>query len=786
LGGKLPDTHETIEVDGITIEPVGTLEIFHIAESIREDEKRSPAVNIIHILLAIYASGSAGRDMLASFGLKISLIPGAAASEGLAIRASYQDQQFKLPVALSHHARSAIQSIARAVTLERLVVSVLTEGGGAAVRQLGIGDGVDWPTLQSPRRVIDEEKLPATPPKPFTPTYSSMSDPLDPANVVKSVLDEADQRAAAVIRAASYISAQRQCANFEPSDLLLATFYVGGVLARRVFIAGNVSQESLKTGYERIGLPFVPMEQSGAWRKTEPQVPSKEAAEILWRAFRFFHDKRKVEPQAGNIDVSAAKVLVVDDHSDNVELVTARLESWGYSTMSAADGQEALDVVETTIPDLILLDIMMPKIDGIEVARRIKANPDLPFIPIIMVTALDSTENKVEGLEAGADDYIVKPIDFPELKARVRAMLRIKEASGLDGNHTLRRAAALPDFGPIDILHSLIDADPHAPHPLGPRRPRMLTEVMTIVSDAAAARKETGRACSECGSLLPEQRDRTTRAPTMLCTRCLSASLDLSGEWTHIKRSISFPPEYQDAGWRLVHDFAEFVREQFPDSASKIRVEQEGLTVRLFVETPESEVSLIEESLQEYARFLAGDATLAGTMPSASSLEDRRMRTLFELTALRLRGEGTTETGEVVDSAVSRLDAMLRALTRQGDLTNRSLERVDDMFAYVGKNLQAQTALQDQLAAALIDSRRDREAESVLVGLVRALMPRTPDKDKIRELIARLEILKPTHLGLRELLPGIGAVPGDDLYARSFGLPNRVAQRELPPTTGKE
>src|SRR3954462_5222977 len=123
---------------------------------------------------------------------------------------------------------------------------------------------------------------------------------------------------------------------------------------------------------------------------------------------------------------TSARILIVDDHEDNVELLRARLESWGFQTLSAKDGAEALSTIENTLPDLVLLDIMMPKIDGIEVARRVKNNPDLPFIPIIMQTALDSTENKVEGLEAGADDYITKPIDFPELKARLRSMLRIK------------------------------------------------------------------------------------------------------------------------------------------------------------------------------------------------------------------------------------------------------------------------------------------------------------------------------------------------------------------------
>jgi PleD family two-component response regulator len=121
-----------------------------------------------------------------------------------------------------------------------------------------------------------------------------------------------------------------------------------------------------------------------------------------------------------------ARILIVDDHEDNIELLRARLDAWGFATQSAADGEQALRQIEDSPPDLILLDVMMPKIDGMEVARRVKGNPSLPFIPIIMQTALDATENKVEGLEAGADDYITKPIDFAELKARVNSMLRIK------------------------------------------------------------------------------------------------------------------------------------------------------------------------------------------------------------------------------------------------------------------------------------------------------------------------------------------------------------------------
>jgi diguanylate cyclase (GGDEF)-like protein len=92
----------------------------------------------------------------------------------------------------------------------------------------------------------------------------------------------------------------------------------------------------------------------------------------------------------------------------------------------ANDGQAALEQVDRVCPDLILLDVMMPKMDGMEVVRRLKSNPNLPFIPVIMQTALDSTENKVEGLDAGADDYITKPINFAELEARVNSLLRIK------------------------------------------------------------------------------------------------------------------------------------------------------------------------------------------------------------------------------------------------------------------------------------------------------------------------------------------------------------------------
>jgi diguanylate cyclase (GGDEF)-like protein len=131
------------------------------------------------------------------------------------------------------------------------------------------------------------------------------------------------------------------------------------------------------------------------------------------------------EPQGGGGD--KRRILVVDDHEDNVEVLRARLEARGYDVRGANSGQEALDTVAEWIPDLILLDVMMPDMDGLEVVSRLKADRKLPFIPVIMQTALDSTERMVAGLEAGADDYVTKPINFAELEARVRSLLRIKK-----------------------------------------------------------------------------------------------------------------------------------------------------------------------------------------------------------------------------------------------------------------------------------------------------------------------------------------------------------------------
>ena len=119
-------------------------------------------------------------------------------------------------------------------------------------------------------------------------------------------------------------------------------------------------------------------------------------------------------------------ILVVDDNEANVDILRTRLVHQGYDVIAAFDGHAALDRAKADRPDLILLDVMMPGLDGLEVASRLKSDPGLPFMPVIHVTAKAASADVVRGLEAGADDYLTKPIDHAALIARVRAMLRIK------------------------------------------------------------------------------------------------------------------------------------------------------------------------------------------------------------------------------------------------------------------------------------------------------------------------------------------------------------------------
>jgi class 3 adenylate cyclase/CheY-like chemotaxis protein len=122
-----------------------------------------------------------------------------------------------------------------------------------------------------------------------------------------------------------------------------------------------------------------------------------------------------------------AKILVVDDTPRNVKLLADLLSVKGYSVLTAVSGPEALDKLEAEPPDLVLLDVVMPEMSGYEVCRQIRNNLATQMLPVVMVTALDPGEERIKGIEAGADDFLTKPINQAELIARVKSLLRIKE-----------------------------------------------------------------------------------------------------------------------------------------------------------------------------------------------------------------------------------------------------------------------------------------------------------------------------------------------------------------------
>jgi DNA-binding response OmpR family regulator len=157
-----------------------------------------------------------------------------------------------------------------------------------------------------------------------------------------------------------------------------------------------------------------------------------------------------------------SKILIVDDSELNVDLLEQSLEMMGHDTVSAYDGQEALEKVAEEAPDLILLDVMMPIMDGFEVCERVKNNPETQLTPIIIMTALGDVDDRVRGIEAGADDFLTKPVNNRELEARIETALRLKEAmeskiakAGQLGKHY---AAFVPD-----MVKRRIDENPDQP-----------------------------------------------------------------------------------------------------------------------------------------------------------------------------------------------------------------------------------------------------------------------------------------------------------------------------------
>ncbi len=145
------------------------------------------------------------------------------------------------------------------------------------------------------------------------------------------------------------------------------------------------------------------------------------------------------------------QILIAEDDTNIAELVKIILEAKGYSTVWAKDGREALKIAEDSIPDLILLDVMMPKLNGYEVLKLLKENEGLQHIPVIFLTVKGETDSKVVGLRMGGHDYITKPFDLDELIARVEAALRIKD----EHDHLREVNQRLSELSMTDPLTSL-------------------------------------------------------------------------------------------------------------------------------------------------------------------------------------------------------------------------------------------------------------------------------------------------------------------------------------------
>lgn len=155
--------------------------------------------------------------------------------------------------------------------------------------------------------------------------------------------------------------------------------------------------------------------------------------------------------------MSEERILAIEDEADILEVIEYNLDREGYDVMTSKNGEKGLELIRENYPDLVLLDLMLPDLDGLEVCRRIRSDEDIKHIPVIMVTAKDTESEVVLGLGVGADDYVTKPFNPKELVARVKAVLRRRRMEPEGEESTMER-------GPLTIIPGrhkvLVDGDP--------------------------------------------------------------------------------------------------------------------------------------------------------------------------------------------------------------------------------------------------------------------------------------------------------------------------------------
>src|SRR6187402_3029152 len=192
----------------------------------------------------------------------------------------------------------------------------------------------------------------------------------------------------------------------------------------------------------------------------------------------------------------SARILVVDDIPANVKLLEARLSAEYFDVITASNGAQALETCARSECDLILLDVMMPEMDGFEVCRRLKANPRTSHVPVLMITALDQPSDRVQGLEVGADDFLTKPVDDIQLMARVKSLVRLKALTDeLRARAQTGQEIAIEDaMRATDSIHSeggrilVVDVDPrHAERIRGYLAPQNHVDTLSNPADAVLA-----------------------------------------------------------------------------------------------------------------------------------------------------------------------------------------------------------------------------------------------------------------------------------------------------------
>ena len=254
---------------------------------------------------------------------------------------------------------------------------------------------------------------------------------------------------------------------------------------------------------------------------------------------------------------SKSKILIVDDEVDTVELLRKRLRFDGYDTLEAYDGPECLRQAVEGTPDLIILDVMMPQMDGYEVCRKLKATRSTASIPVLMLTAKREVENKVKGLDVGAQDYIAKPFDYKELSARIKSLLSMKaareklvqDAKSEAMDHIMDELAheirnPLTSIGGFArrVSESLSDGDPNKKHLeiiiKEVARLEKMVKALVELKTSTISYKEPANANELIGEVLEQFRQRLVSQDVEVKTKLMENPPLLSVDRDHIKLAL--------------------------------------------------------------------------------------------------------------------------------------------------------------------------------------------------------------------------------------------------------